>query len=119
MDRFGWAKEIAVAFVRASGRCEYCGCDLLHDRLGFAVMELDHLVPRRFKDLIDCPDNWVLSCRLCNGIKRTFNPASGYKVTAKLVRDDRDWLITEARKHIYAQRAEKHDPVWLEVRTIL
>ena len=72
----GWAKPIAVAFAWAGGRCEYCGCDLLHDRLGYAVGELDHLLPKsKYKDLANCSDNWVLSCKLCNTIKHTLDVA--------------------------------------------
>ena len=107
----GWARPIAVAFAWAGGRCEYCGCGLLHDRLGYAAGELDHLLPKKlYPDLIDCPDNWVLSCHLCNNIKATLDVAEKHQsMDAGSLNKHRDVFITEARKHIYARRAESHD----------
>lgn len=69
-----WTEPISTAFARAGGRCEYCGSDLLHDRLGYGVGLVDHLLPKAsYPDLKDCPDNWVYSCRPCNDIKHAFD----------------------------------------------
>ena len=119
----GWHKSIATAFARAGGRCEYCGVDLLHDRLGYAVGELDHLLPKKKHPEVEhCPDNWVLSCRLCNvtkGQEDVSQSRTGKHVTPGFVRRNREILLTDARGHIYARRAENHDPAWLQARAIM
>ncbi len=95
----GWHKHTATAFVRAGGRCEYCGPDLLHDRLGYAVGEMDHLLPRaQHPQLVDCPDNWILSCRLCNSVKRDWDPAPG-------LASEPSRRIREGRKGVHLRTA--------------
>ena len=113
----GWHKHTATAFARAGGRCEYCGRDLLHDRLGYAVGEMDHLLPRaQHPQLVDCPDNWILSCRLCNSVKRDWDPAPG--LPADQLRNRRDEFVKAARAYIYEQRVT-YDHDWLKVRKIM
>ncbi len=111
--------DTATAFVRAGGRCEYCGCDLLYDRLRYAVGEIDHLLPQaRHHQLADCLDNMVYSCRLCNGLKRDFDPAEGSELTEDQLRNRRDEFVKSARKFIYGLRLE-WDPSWLKVMKIM
>ena len=126
IERFkgmGWAEGIATAFVRAGGRCEYCGVDLLHDRLGYGVGELEHLLPKsKHPEVEHCPDNWVLSCHPCNVIKGRLDVSqfrTTRRVTPGFVRKNRRSLVTDARTHIYAKRAESHDPEWLQARAIM
>jgi len=61
----------ARAYARARGRCEYCGRDVVIDRWGYACGNIDHLLPvSGYADEVTAhPDNFVLSCSLCNGIK--------------------------------------------------
>ena len=104
LEQYGWPKSKATAFVRAGGRREYCGSDLLHDRLGFAVFQLvlDHLLPQaHFPTLEDVPENWVLSCQICNGAKSDWFPAALLKnaVSTGRLRDDRDNLLKLARRN--------------------
>ena len=112
-------ENTATAFVRAGGRCEYCGCDLLHDRLGYAVGEMDHLLPQaKHPQLADCRDNMVYSCRLCNGVKRDFNPTTASELTADALQHRRDEFVECARKYIYERRLE-YDHKWLKVMKIM
>lgn len=116
----GWEEPIAVAFARAGGRCEYCGCGLLHERLPYAVGELDHLMPKSvYPNLRDKPANWVLACHLCNNIKYTYDPSEGMDITARVLGRNRATLIANARRHIYAARATEHDPAWIKVMRIM
>ena len=115
----GWPRHIATAFVRAGGRCEYCGCDLLYDRLGYAVREMDHLLPQRhYPRLAEHPDNLIYSCRLCNGIKGDWDPAlPGVELPEDHLQDHRDGLVMRARAHIYEARAI-YDHEWIKVMKI-
>ena len=118
-------KDLANAFVRARGRCEYCGSDLLMSRQGYAISEIDHLLPRStFLKLESEPNNHVLFSRKCNGVKSTFNPLeeSGikdHKVAKQMLEgEERSELMDRARAKI-AERMEEHDKVWREVTEIL
>ena len=120
MDECGWNRAIAEAFAWAGGKCEYCGCDLLHDRLRYAVGELDHLLPKaKYPDLEDETDNWVLACRLCNTIKGRHDLSEGMTVTKESLNGDRPVLIAKARKFIYGKRADGPDTAWIEVKGIM
>lgn len=110
----------ATAFVRAGGRCEYCGYDLLYDRLKYAVGEMDHLLPKKqYPQLEHCHDNMIYSCRLCNLLKGVFDPAKS-ALTVDQLRIRRDELVQSARKYIYERRLEHDcDPAWLKVMKIM
>ena len=75
----------ATALVRAGGRCEYCGTDLLTNRLGYGVGEVDHLLPRTeyLEEVTETPANWVLACSICNSIKGTFDLANDTTIDAE------------------------------------
>jgi len=60
---------------RAEGRCEYC---LIPEFAGFAVHEIDHIIPRKHGGLTEA-DNLALSCMLCNKHKGTDSPPSTRK----------------------------------------
>lgn len=121
MDECGWNEANATASARAGGRCEYCGCDLLHDRLGHEVAVVDHLLPKsEHQDLEDCSENWVLSCRFCNTVKSRWDPVKDEpQGTRESLRDNRERLIDKVRAYIYGKRAKGHDPVWLRARRIM
>ena len=78
MNELDWRKRWAVPFARSGGRCEYCGLDLLRDRLGFTTGVVDHLLPKsKYPKLADETDNWVYSCPHCNTIKSTTDVSGG------------------------------------------
>ena len=75
LTNLGIWDPFAVALIRHDGRCAYCDRDLVGKRLAYACAQTDHLLPQsRFPDLADHPDNWVLSCSVCNGAKRDWVP---------------------------------------------
>ena len=120
----------AVPFVRYRGRCGYCGRDLLVDRQGYATAQIDHLLPQScYGGYKDCPDNWVLSCYLCNQTKRDWDPLKGRRDEdpKAILKDDerRAELIAEVRAHIVKRRKKPDDngkcidKEWLTVKQIL
>ena len=108
----------ATALVRAGGFCEYCGVDLLRDRLGYGVGQVDHLLPY-FSDVYETPANWVLACDVCNNIKGMFDPACDAYVDAETLRDSREDFIDMVRAHIYARRSADYDPMWHRIMAIM
>ena len=63
----GWSEESINIWIRAGGRCEYCGRDLLAcEDAHFHGQHLDHIVP----DGGDGFENRALACAACNRIKR-------------------------------------------------
>jgi hypothetical protein len=42
----GWRRHTGLAIVRAKGRCEYCGADLLTSVEAFWTGKRDHIIPR-------------------------------------------------------------------------
>jgi len=113
----GFGPVLALTFVRAGGRCEYCGRDLLRDRYGYATMRVDHILPKEtYPQFKDREENWVLSCDCCNVTKARFDPAYGDEALADLSR--RDELIAEARDHI-AARMRDYDKLWRRATELL
>lgn len=112
-------RPLATACVRARWHCEYCGRDLLHDRLGYAVIELDHLLPKgSHPELENCSDNWVASCGvMCNRTKGDWSPVEP-RITEEELNDHRDEFVQAARAYIYQQRVNQ-DHYWLDVIRIM
>ncbi len=114
----------AIAMSRSGGHCEYCGADLLWDRLGYGVGSVDHLLPKSFypEQVTYTPDNWVLACDVCNSIKGAFDPSQGfdqYVGDLETLRVRRQECIDLAREHIFGRRAREHDPVWFRIKEIM
>ena len=117
-------RAYAFAMSRSDGYCEYCGTDLLWDRLGYGVGSVDYLLPKSFypKEVTEAPDNWVLACGVCNSIKGAFDPAQEFDQCVgdpETLRDRRQKYIDLARAHIYDRRAREHDPVWFRIKEIM
>ena len=117
-------RAYAIALSRSGGHCEYCGADLLWDRLGYGVGRVDHLLPKSLypKEVTEAPDNWVLACDVCNSIKGAFDPAQEfdqYVGDPETLRGRRQECIDLAREHIYDRRAREHDPVWFRIKEIM
>lgn len=64
------------------------------------MAEEDHLIPRGSPGA-DHPENVVIACRVCNGLKGRFPVSESFDVTKM------DGYIVAARKHIMEQRAAK------------
>ena len=117
----GFQCHVAHAWLRASGRCEYCHRDLLVDRLGYAVQETDHLLPKSESKYAkydgDCR-NTVLSCRLCNGLKRDHVALENGECADDMLTNRRNLLLRRCREHIACRRQE-YDKHWRKVREIV
>ena len=113
-------ESIATAYAKSKGRCEYCKRDLIHDRLGYACAQLDHLLPvsKVAQKIADIPANWVLSCSYCNGEKRAAWLLCPDEDPITMLTDRRQELIERARKYIQC-KAIKRDQDWEKAREIL
>jgi len=98
MVRLEYSREDAVVFVRAKGKCEYCGVDLIHNRIAWDSVQFDHIIPKS-KGGSDKTDNLALSCKICNNAKMTFYPQG---VT-------REELLLSAKAHISERRGHADD----------
>ena len=115
----GFSEELAVAYVQAGGRCEYCGTDLLMNRQGYASAELDHLLPRsQFPELSSDLVNLVLCCRTCNGVKGNWSDFQESEAGKKSLKDNRRELIAQAREHISKKMIEYNNE-WRKATRIL
>jgi 5-methylcytosine-specific restriction endonuclease McrA len=115
-----FSPHYAAAFVRARGRCEYCGRDLLMDRFGYAVAELDHILPSSKHAVADMDKNLALACRTCNGVKGNWSPLEGAsdEEAMKSLAQDRQVLIASSRKYI-ADKMNRYDGDWRKATEIL
>lgn len=119
-NEIGFSNDLASAFVRARGRCEYCGADLLMSRQGYAIAEIDHLLPRsKFAELSDIKQNHVLSCSTCNGTKKDWSPLKEGETDEQMLEGkNRSKLILRASKYI-ADKMETYDEDWRKATRIL
>ncbi|WP_353177673.1 HNH endonuclease [Salinisphaera sp. T5B8] len=119
-EQLGFSRLLAVAYVNAGGRCEYCGTDLLMARQGYAIQEIDHLVPRSSNPaLADHPLNQVLCCRVCNGVKGHFHPAGAGEIEREQFNEQqRREFLSIAREHI-ASKMHRYDESWRKATQLL
>ena len=109
-------EQHAREYVLRKGRCVYCGVDVVHNRLGFATLEWDHLLPcALFPDLVNDEDNILLACQLCNRLKSDYDPSNG---TQDMLKNDKSQLIENARSYIAERRVEV-DTFWRQARRIV
>lgn len=103
MITLGYSEKDALIFVRAKGRCEYCGAELIHDRIAFDSVQFDHIVPKS-KGGSDDAENIAFTCKVCNTTKTTFLPAGATRVER----------IQDAKRHLSERRAHA-DAFWKKV----
>ena len=95
-----YAEEWAEVCERAGYKCEYCDKDM-HDSLdNYCLKENDHINPKGAEDV----DNYALSCRVCNMLKRNWNPADEVGEGAC-----RDKLIQAVRRELKKRRGRKYE----------
>ena len=97
----------AEAYISARGRCEYCGADLIRNRLAYAGLQIDHIRPSGGEEA----SNLALSCAICNSVKSNWLPDEEAQL-------DRAELMLAIRRYI-KDKAEKHDKLWIEVNKVL
>lgn len=98
-------------------KCGYCGENLIADTGRIFNAELDHLLPKtKYPELKEVEHNWVLACRLCNQLKRDFDPWEQLNLQSSPTSEDvlayRDALIGVSEKRLQLLRAD-----WNEMRS--
>lgn len=99
----GYSRRDAVVFVRAKGRCEYCGSELMHNRITWDSVQFDHIIPKS-KGGEDNEENLALACKPCNNQKMTFIPSGNNRIEK----------IESARSHI-KKRGQNANEFWKSV----
>ena len=109
----------AIAYVQADGLCEYCGHELIFDRLGYACAQIDHLLPRAKypEQITGMQQNFVLSCSLCNGLKRDDPILKTGEDPETMLINERDELIDRAKK-VIADKLQEPNRHWNQAITI-
>ena len=109
----------ASAYVRAKGLCEYCGQELIFNRLGYACAQIDHLLPRAkySDDITGTEENFVLSCSLCNGLKRDAPILEPEENPESMLKSHRDELIARSIK-IIKEKLREPDNYWDQAKII-
>lgn len=69
-----WNDTQIDAVVRARGKCEYCGADLLSSLEAFWSSEWEHIIPQAMGGEDDYEKNIALACHTCNQIKGSLLP---------------------------------------------
>jgi hypothetical protein len=112
-------QRTAITYINAKGRCEYCDRDLIHDRLGYACAQIDHLLPQgKFPyEITGRQNNFVLSCALCNGVKRDSVVLEEGEEAFAMLATNRSQLILRARE-IIEKGLEEANLKWVHVKNI-
>ncbi len=118
IQELDFESRTAMAYVRAGGCCEYCGRELVFDRLAYACAEIDHLLPRAkySEHITGKPENFVLSCSLCNGAKRDTSVLLEGENPELMLAEARTELINRAKKGIEI-KLQKPNEMWKVVKT--
>jgi 5-methylcytosine-specific restriction endonuclease McrA len=103
-----WYRRSVIACLRHKGQCEYCGFDLLSSRqVADHLWHIDHLLPQslygELADLLDHPENMVLSCKACNLSKSGWDPNRDpivYSRSGSLTVGQRGELLSRAKKYV-------------------
>lgn len=114
VDELAFFPATAVAYVRARGRCEYCGRELIQDRLGYACAQIDHILPRRYEEFVFDPDNFALSCSLCNNLKGSTSVLHEGESPGDMLKNHRTVLINRARR-LVEERLQDANAPWNKV----
>ena len=115
----GFYETTAKAYVDFDGRCGYCGQDLVEERFRYACGTIDHLIPRTVYPKGEWEqENMILSCSLCNALKRDYNPCLENETPGDALSQNREVLLQRAKEHIANKAAPAHAN-WWKVRMIL
>ena len=90
-------------YLRDRCRCVYCGFDG-SVYANWRQLQIDHLLPKSvYPALIDSPENKVVSCCRCNGLKGNYDPSNGKGLV------NRGPQIEDAASMIYRKGQSDHD----------
>ena len=103
-----------AGWLRHGPRCVYCRKNLIEtweDLFGSA--HTDHLLPRKYKELVEEDSNLVLGCSVCNSLKHNYDanrelPEDLRYVSGPSLTDEQHHAILElCQKEVDKRRAEK------------
>ncbi len=111
--------KTAQAYIHAEGLCEYCGQELIFNRLGYACAQIDHLLPRAkySQQITDKQENYVLSCSLCNGLKRDESILKPDEDPETMLDHEKEELIKRAKTFI-EEKIQEPDELWNQAKAI-
>ena len=121
---FGWSLGTLKLWSKADFRCVYCDLNMFASLDNNQLGVLDHLLPQsRYPLLKVSPSNLVLSCWVCNRIKRHWD--ANTKVATPVYHDgdvlepaQRKELITRARRYIESMRKKKEEALKTQLEAI-
>ncbi len=99
--KLGWSEEAVDLGKRQDFRCHYCHRDFLASIEDYDMWQTDHLIPRS-KQGLDAIENKLFACKLCNFVKRNFDPRSKASENATF-----EELAKIASEHVTKGRGEK------------
>lgn len=110
--KFRFSEEAARISCEDRFRCVYCGLNLLTTVDTYRSYETEHILPKRYAELTDEITNKTSACRVCNYIKRDWDPnTDGDRVyvdgTGHLAAEQRATLIARGRRFIEQERIKK------------
>ncbi len=111
--QYGWSIETLKVWSMSDFRCVYCNLDLLETLDNNQLGVLDHLLPQsRYPQLVNSESNLVLSCWVCNRIKRHWDANTRvathvYCDGNVLEPDQRAELIKRAHQYVKSMREKK------------
>jgi hypothetical protein len=120
---FRWPKNsiALVGWRRYGGRCAYCDKNLMADWESLSnSANTDHLLPRKYKELIWDEGNLVPVCSLCNSVKKHYDanielpvdqpPERGGRYTAgPLTEQQHDAIVELCRQKVSKLRSKRQD----------
>ena len=108
IEELDFEPRTARTYVRANGYCEYCGEELIRNRLGYACAQIDHLLPRsKFPaEVYELENNFVLSCSLCNSLKSNISVLQENEDPMTMLTKQRHVLLARAKDEIVKQLKE-------------
>lgn len=113
LSDYPWSVATLKVWAEGDFRCTYCGLDMLGSLDNFKLAQVDHLLPQGpYPQLIESPSNHVLTCWVCNKLKRHWdaNTRTGEPVFLggdELSPSQRTELIRRAHSYVTAMRSEK------------
>ena len=102
-----WSPNTLELAISAGFRCAYCDRYFLEDEKAWYSFELDHIVPKG--EGSDTNENLVPACRLCNRLKRRYDPRQDAGPSPS-----RYDLISAARDYIRQKRLSAREKVQRE-----
>lgn len=96
-----WGEIEAALGIEFDFKCAYCGKEMFDSVDSYKEWQTDHIIPAS-KGGADALTNYALSCRTCNFIKGTWNPALHIDKPVSTKAE----LIELASKYIASKRSE-------------